>query len=92
MDKIPQIYKDIFGDSDYIGTVKKPKPKEKKPKPKPLKVRFELQFDASSDRDIIPWIEKFPNKSDYVRQLIRTDMKKCKRREIRKRYEQKKEG
>ena len=92
MDKIPPIYKEIFGETEYIGVVKKPKPKEKKPKPKPMKVRFELCFDAMSDKDIVPWLNQFPNKSDYVRQLIRADMKRTKRRNWREKRAKEKAG
>ena len=50
---------------------------EKPTKPKPVKgtrYRFEIALDSIVDADIISHIEKFTNKSEYVRQLIREDM------------------
>jgi len=37
--------------------------------------RFEIALDPTVDQDIIEYLNTKPNKSDYVRQLIRKDMK-----------------
>ena len=43
---------------------------------KPLRKRFELIFDVIRDKELIAEMEKHPNKADYIRQLIREDIKK----------------
>ena len=45
------------------------------------KKRFELQFDPMFDRDIIEKLESLPSqkKAEYIRQLIRKDIKKASR-------------
>ena len=45
--------------------------KEKKPK---IRYRFEISIDYA-DKEIIEELEKHPNKSEYVRQLIRDDIR-----------------
>ena len=40
------------------------------------RVRFEIALDSLTDRDIIEMINSVPNKSEYVRELIRDDIKK----------------
>ena len=51
------------------------KPKEPKVnKPPKQRYRFELSIDYA-DKEIIEELEKHPNKSDYVRQLIRNDLR-----------------
>jgi hypothetical protein len=47
----------------------------KKPQPS-TRVRFEIALDSLTDKDIIDRINRVNNKSDYVRQLIREDIKK----------------
>ena len=45
------------------------------------KKRYELQFDEMVDADIIRKLESLPSlkKADYIRQLIRKDIKKASR-------------
>lgn len=43
---------------------------------RPNRVRFEIALDKITDKDIILKLVGEPNKSEYVRQLIRDDMKK----------------
>lgn len=38
--------------------------------------RFEISLDAFADADILEKLNRVPNKSDYVRALIREDIKK----------------
>lgn len=38
--------------------------------------RFEIALDAITDADIVKKLNQVPNKSDYVRRLIREDIKK----------------
>ena len=38
--------------------------------------RFEIALDKFADKDIVEKLNSVPNKSDYVRQLIRNDIKK----------------
>ena len=42
------------------------------------KKRFEFVMDKISDKKIIEWLEKQPNKGAYIRNLIQKDMKKAK--------------
>lgn len=46
------------------------------------KKRFELQFDPMMDKDIIAKLDSLPKlgKADYIRQLIKADIRKEKRR------------
>ena len=46
------------------------------------KVRFEMQFDPMTDKDIIAKLESLPKlgKADYIRNLIKTDIRREKRR------------
>lgn len=37
------------------------------------RVRFEISLDAVADRDIIEILDRQPNKSDFVRELIRKE-------------------
>ena len=46
----------------------------KKPKEEKMRYRFELSIDYA-DKEIIEELEKHPNKSEYVRQLIRNDLR-----------------
>ena len=62
-------YKSPFED------VVKAKPK-KEPKPKTVRTRFEIIIDTIADADIIEELAKHPNKSEYVRKLIRQDIKR----------------
>jgi len=39
--------------------------------------RFEIALDAFADRDIVEMLNKQPNKSDYIRRLVREDIKKA---------------
>ena len=41
-----------------------------------MRVRFEISIDAVADAEILAELEKHPNKSEYVRQLVREDIKK----------------
>lgn len=43
---------------------------------KTTRKRFELIFDVLRDRELIAHLEKQPNKAEYVRNLIREDLKK----------------
>lgn len=45
------------------------------------KKRYELQFDPMIDRDIIEKLESLPKlgKADYIRRLIKEDIKKASR-------------
>ena len=56
-------YADLFKD----------KPEEKTKEPK-MRYRFELSIDYA-DKEIIEELEKHPNKSEYVRQLIRDSIR-----------------
>ena len=40
--------------------------------------RFEFVMDKFTDRKIIEWLDKQPNKAMYIRNLIEKDMKKAK--------------
>jgi len=44
-----------------------------------LKKRYELQFDEIMDKDIIAKLESLPKfkKADYIRMLIKKDIKKA---------------
>ena len=55
-------YADLFN--------KKPEGRLKEPK---IRYRFEISIDYA-DKEIIEELEKHPNKSEYVRQLIRQDI------------------
>lgn len=44
--------------------------------PNPARVRFEISLDAETDKDIVRELDKHLNKSEYVRELIRKDMKR----------------
>lgn len=47
-------------------------------KPKPVKgtrYRFEVALDSLRDREIIERLERHGNKSEYIRKLIRDDIK-----------------
>lgn len=59
--------------SPYADVFKKPK-EEKVPKEPRMRYRFELSIDYA-DKEIIEELEKHPNKSEYVRQLIRNDLR-----------------
>ena len=62
--------------SPYEDMFKKPKDKPKKePKPKTIRTRFEITIDTVADADVIEELAKHPNKSEYVRKLIRQDMR-----------------
>lgn len=50
-------------------------PKLSKPQSN-TRVRFEIALDSLTDRDIVEKINSMPNKSEYVRELIREDIKK----------------
>lgn len=50
-------------------------PKLSKPQSE-TRVRFEIALDSLTDRDIVEKINSMPNKSEYVRELIREDIKK----------------
>lgn len=39
------------------------------------RARFEISLDPYTDKDILKWLELAPNKSEYIRELIRKDMK-----------------
>lgn len=41
------------------------------------RVRFEFIMDAERDSDILEKLNSIPNKADYIRQLIREDIKKA---------------
>ena len=43
---------------------------------KSTRVRFEIALDAITDADIVKKLDSVLNKSDYVRKLIRDDIKK----------------
>lgn len=43
---------------------------------KVTKKRFELVFDIFRDKELIDKLEKMPNKADYIRKLIKEDIKK----------------
>lgn len=43
---------------------------------RPNRFRFEIALDKITDKDIILKLVGEPNKSEYVRQLIRDDIKK----------------
>lgn len=43
---------------------------------KELTKQFAIRFFVSSEQDLIEWLESQPNKTDYIRQLIRADMEK----------------
>ena len=46
-------------------------------KEKPIKdtrYRFEIVLDATRDKELIRYLEKQPNKSQYIRDLIREDI------------------
>lgn len=47
-----------------------------KRKKKSSRARFEIKLDAYADKDIIRRLDDEANMSDYVRQLIRQDIKK----------------
>ena len=70
-------YKSPF--ADYFK-----EPKEEKPKPpKPPKVkreiyRFELVCDKIADREIVEKMESVPNRCEYIRRLVREDVKRTK--------------
>ena len=60
--------------SPYADLFKETKePKTKEPKEPKIRYRFELSIDYA-DKEIIEELEKHPNKSEYVRQLIRQDI------------------
>lgn len=40
------------------------------------KKRFEFQMDEFTDKKIIEWLNKIPNKGQYIRDLILKDLKK----------------
>lgn len=40
------------------------------------RVRFEMTFDSVVDKDVINKLNQQPNKADYIRELIRKDIKK----------------
>lgn len=40
------------------------------------KKRFEFVMDKITDKKIIEWLEKQPNKGQYIRNLILQDIKK----------------
>ena len=46
-----------------------------------LKKRYELQFDVITDRDIIEKLDSLPKfgKAEYIRRLIKKDIKKASR-------------
>lgn len=47
--------------------------KEKKPQ-KGTRVRFEIALDSIRDKEIIDHLNTLPNKSEYVRDLIKEDI------------------
>ena len=65
-------YKSPYGGIFVLG-VKQEWP-EKVKKPPKMRYRFELSIDYA-DKEIIEELEKHPNKSEYVRQLIRNDLR-----------------
>lgn len=58
--------------ADFFAEPKKEKKKKKKADNG--RVRFEIALDAVRDRQLIAYLDKIPNKSEYVRQLIREDI------------------
>ena len=56
----------------------KPKPKKRIPTESKIRFRFELSIDYA-DKEIIEELKQHPNKSEYVRQLIRADIKNKKK-------------
>lgn len=62
-------YKSPFAD---VVKVKK----KKEPKPKTIRTRFEITIDTVADADVIEELAKHPNKSEYVRKLIREDIRR----------------
>ena len=61
--------------SPFEDVIKPKKVKEAKVKQPPkVRYRFELSIDYA-DEEIIKELEKHPNKSEYVRQLIRDDIR-----------------
>lgn len=58
---------------DFLNDTKNPE--AEKPKPvKGTRVRFELIFDSIRDWELIEYLNKQPNKAEYIRQLIREDI------------------
>lgn len=54
--------------SPFADIVEKEKPV------KDTRVRFEIALDAVRDKEIIDYLNSLPNKSSYVRDLIREDI------------------
>ena len=52
----------------------KKKKKKKKEKPKGMRVRFEIALDSKRDKEIIAYLDTLPNKSEYIRRLVREDI------------------
>lgn len=63
-------------ESPFADVVKVKKKKE--PRPKTIRTRFEIIIDTVADADIIEELSKHSNKSEYVRKLIRNDIKRGK--------------
>ena len=66
-------YKSPF--ADYFKEPETPKP-PKPPKVKHERYRYELICDSISDKDVVDKLKSIPNKCDYIRSLIRQDIKK----------------
>jgi hypothetical protein len=61
--------------SPYADIFKKKKETVDKPKPeKGVRYRFEIALDTLRDRELIEYLETLPNKSEYIRELIREDI------------------
>lgn len=58
--------------SPYADLFKKDNKRVKEPKE--TRVRFEIALDSVRDKDLIEHLNSVPNKSEYVRELIREDI------------------
>jgi len=62
--------------SPYEDFVKGKKPKERKPpRVKTIRERLEITVDAVADADILEELKKHPNKSEYIREALRSYMR-----------------
>ena len=59
---------------DFFAEPKPPKP-VKEPRPKPIIKRIEFHVDEVTDKDVVEKLDTQINKSEYIRDLIRKDIR-----------------
>ena len=62
-------------ESPFKDFFKEPKPPKKEPKPRAITKRFEFHVDAVADKDVVEKLDTQINRSEYIRDLIRKDIR-----------------